>query len=44
MSGGPTGRGAALRRLVLATRNPNKRREIAAIYAHLPLTLVSLAG
>ena len=43
MSGGPTGGGIAPRRLVLATRNPSKRREIAAIYAHLPLTLVSLA-
>ena len=44
MSGGPTGGGIAPRRLVVATRNPSKRREIAAIYAHLPLTLVSLAG
>lgn len=43
MSGAPTRGGAALRRLVLATRNPSKHREIAAIYAHLPLTLLSLA-
>lgn len=30
-------------RLVLATRNSGKVREIAAIYAHLPMTVLSLA-
>ena len=30
-------------RLVLATRNPGKVREIAAVYAHLPILLRSLA-
>jgi XTP/dITP diphosphohydrolase len=31
-------------RLVLATRNPGKIREIAAVYAHLALEVRSLAG
>ena len=34
---------AAAPRLVLATRNPGKAREIAAIYAHLHVTWLTLA-